>query len=150
MKALLQEAEDMSGSGRASGHLLNRSMKVRRYRHPSDSGRGPTKSTWTLPNRRVAGGMTVTGVRVWRPTLELWQGTQDLHQARTSFLTSGHTKREVINLRDGLTPGWLSPCRASKICWRNCRGTSGRIIPCEVSHHKSTPFQATLWSWRLD
>ena len=50
-----------SGSGMASGHLVKRSMIVKKYFMPSDSSRGPTKSMWRLPKRWSGGGCSVRG-----------------------------------------------------------------------------------------
>ena len=61
MKALAQVSVVESGSGMASGHRVKRSMIVKKYFMPSDSSRGPTKSTWRLPNQRSGGGRSVRG-----------------------------------------------------------------------------------------
>ena len=50
MRALTQVLVVESSSGMASGHRLNRSTIVKKYFIPSDSLRGPTRSTWRLPN----------------------------------------------------------------------------------------------------
>ena len=65
MRALEQVAVVESGSGMASGHRVKRSMTVKRYFMPSDSSRGPTRSTWRLPKRQwsAAGmGQVVNGI----------------------------------------------------------------------------------------
>ena len=46
MSAETQEAVDASAIGTASGHLVDLSIVVKMYLHPSDVGRGPTTSTW--------------------------------------------------------------------------------------------------------
>ena len=150
MKVFAQDAEEMSCSGKASGHLVNLSTTVNKYFVPSDSWRGPTRSTWMDPKRLVAGGMTVTGALVWRPTLEAWQGTQDLHQARTVCRIPGQTNRAAIKRIVGLVPPWESPCRALKIGRRKFTGTSGRIRPPPVSHQSLYPLYATCRRLRLE
>ena len=66
----MQEVEDISGRGIASGQRENRSTKVNKYRQPSDLGRGPTKSIYRLPNLLVAVGYIITADLVCLPTLD--------------------------------------------------------------------------------
>ena len=45
IRAETHESVFASVKGTASGHLVDRSIIVNKYRFPSDCGRGPTKST---------------------------------------------------------------------------------------------------------
>ena len=51
-KAAAHDDADSSVIGVASGHLVERSMIVNRYRNPSEAGKGPTMSTWMCANLR--------------------------------------------------------------------------------------------------
>jgi hypothetical protein len=68
--APVQEAAEISFSGVASNHLVVRSMTVKIYSQPSsETGRGPTKSTWTWENLLVGIGMGCSEARVCLVTL---------------------------------------------------------------------------------
>jgi hypothetical protein len=62
----------MSGMGMASGQCVKRSSAVRQYVWPADVGRGPTRSMWTCRKRAAGSVKSLTGVTVWRETLERW------------------------------------------------------------------------------
>ena len=149
MNTFAQEVDIMSGSGKASGHLLKRSTIVSRYLHPSDSGSGPTRSTWIDPNLLLAGGRTVRGAFVCLPTLDAWHGKQVLHHSRICFLIPGQTKPAEMSLVVGLDPLRLKLCRASKTGLRKDEGMRGRTQPPPVSHHNLTPLWSICLSARL-
>ena len=46
-RALARESADVSLTGMASGHRVNRSTTVMRCENPGDGGKGPTTSTCT-------------------------------------------------------------------------------------------------------
>ena len=73
-----------SDSGTASGHLVERSMVVKMYRHPCDRGRGLTMSTWRCPNLQLGWANFPKPVSVWRVTLDFWQGMQAVAHDLTS------------------------------------------------------------------
>ena len=59
----------MSGTGMASGHLVNQSMMVRQYLYSFDGGSGPTM--WMCSNRLVGLSKFPIGVTLCLVTLAL-------------------------------------------------------------------------------
>ena len=55
----------MSLIGKASGQRVKRSITVRRYLQPRDSGRGPTMSIWTWSNLLTEGAKFWRGAFTW-------------------------------------------------------------------------------------
>ena len=66
IKALATVAAVLSAIGIASGHRVNQSTTVSKKVHPSEGGRGPTISRWSLSNRASGLLKFAMGVVVWR------------------------------------------------------------------------------------
>ena len=58
--ALATTSADIAVMGIASGHLVKRSMQVRRYVYPCEVGRGPTRSM-CMESNLALGGVKVHG-----------------------------------------------------------------------------------------
>jgi hypothetical protein len=56
-------------------------------------------------NRAAGSVKSLTGVTVWRESLERWQAWQARAQERQSFCTPGHTKRRANSLAVVFVPG---------------------------------------------
>ena len=107
-----------SAMGNASGHLVKRSMQVRRYTHPLDGGKSPTISICTWSKQASGVAKVPRGVIECQWTLDLWHWMHERAHFRTSELIPGHTKRLVTSRCVARMPGCDIQCSESKMARR--------------------------------
>ena len=125
-RACAQSTAVAETKGTASSHREKRSMIVRMYVHPSDSGSGPTRSRWRLRNRSSGSGRWTRGERTWRMILDVWQGWQDRAKARQSEDIRDHTNLARTSRSVALPPPCESPWKNLRTAGTRRRGTTGR------------------------
>ena len=111
---LAHVAADVSATGYASGHRVDRSTMVNRCVVPRAAGSGPTRSTWRWENRRCGTAMGCGSTWTCLVTLPRWHARHCLAHVVTCLARPGHTKREDTSLRVARRPGWASLCRLWK------------------------------------
>jgi hypothetical protein len=89
-------------------------------------------------------GIGCTSAAACLVTLAAWHRVHCLHHSATSLARCGHKKRLPISCLLALIPGCAREWMASKICFLNAAGTSGRKTPLDVSTSKSVPARDTL------
>lgn len=76
----------ISGIGKASGHLLYRSMTVKQYFAPWLVGSGPMRSILMCSKRSFGGTYAASGLLLWTIILVCWHFIQFLTNSSESFL----------------------------------------------------------------
>ena len=128
MRARAHVSVLLSGIGMASGQRVKRSITVRRYLQPRDSGRGPTRSIWTWSNLLAEGAKVWSGAFTWVWIFDLWQFKQVFAQSATCLLRPCHTNLDAIRRWVVFTPGWARAWIVSKTRLRHGSGTMGRAL----------------------
>ena len=105
---------------------------------------------WTWEKCLDGTGIVGTEDFTWVWILLRWHWRQALAHTPTSWDIPGQTNRSEINLRDPLTPGWDTLCRARNKGLRRTYGTRCLRIPVELSHNKSPKSRVTVTIERED
>ena len=113
-RAAEQSAAVVLARGRASNHLVERSITVNRWVNPLEEGKGPTRSTWMWEKRRCGTGRGSGGRRTWRSTLARWQARHSRTHSVTALAMPSQTNRADTNRLVARAPAWAIPWMAEK------------------------------------
>ena len=134
-RAVAQDMVEASSMGTASGHLEDLSITVKRYRLPSEIGKGPTTSTCMCPKRRVGCGKLPMDDFVCRCILLRWQLIHVRVHTAISFFMECHTNLFVTSCTVARIEGCDRLWIMLKIFLLKNLGTKGRGLPVLVSQN---------------
>ena len=148
-RAVAHDTVVASSIGIASGHLVDLSMIVNRYRFPSELGSGPTISTCMCPKRRVGCWKLPRDALVCLCILLRWQLTHVRVQAVIPFFIACQTNFSVTSCTVARMDGWDKVWIISKMFRLKHFGTNGRGLPVLMSQSREVSPIFTTFHLRL-